>query len=991
MNSLKNEMDLLDDILWSRKIDFKKLYEIVSDLKTNKEEQKFLLNCIIEEDYNTSKHIIQCMKEFGDVFIEVLYEANSNLRTFSNMTENPLAEIQLDKMKEDIAGKNLENIDGYIFKIMDILCDNYYASHKRKKLSEKLKNSILKYLKDGDDESRTYVIENMTKEVYGAAGRERVVMFESDFQIIELLQILRRFEDKTEVSKRFINLYFNVDPYNFYCKTKFLNYRSSCYWADDKKIIDAFESISDDENKDLIEEFIILYTVEHYNCNKQIHNKVMKYLVEKLGEKVLLEKFKPRSEQDRKLGYYIISEFSPNGIVKEKLNSEEDENAEKFMSEFKTFKKHDCIPFEFLYLSEDMKKKFVEFMVKKKNSYLYQSFVRDSIDINTDPVLKNSIDIFVESKLEIKMFLEYLIKASLELEESLKNYKTYYYARTDFDRNVLKDSINYLQNQGINCIELYSGFSIKEITELLRCLKENKNIKREEEVLKTLLENENKNIRSEAEAAIKNIGGEIPKLTLENFNLEKFVKENRIKKNIGITNEKISYPHLKDNKILNEDFVEILLYEFKKEDLFETREKIEFLSQFLDEKDLEKFGKDAFKYWNIKKEAKEKWLILTSIYYGDEKLLKEIIDLVSDFCENSRMKLACFIVESLSLRKEKWIIKAIDKIKRKSKFKSLRESANKALENVAELSGISKYMLSDYLVDDLDFVNNEKEMDYVDEKMILILDNSFNITYRMESGKILKNPPKKDGELEKESKNEIKLLKKSLKDEVTFIKDKLKEFYVEFRKWDLDEWKKSQENPLINIAYKNLVWGVYEGVKLKKIVSMNENIKLSENEKIGLVHYSEIEKSLEYNNSLDILDQFNCDEVIYKTINDVEIIPEIGRKSPTTVVNRLRKKGWNIGSVKDAGHFTEMYKEMKDLDLAVEVTFIEHPYMGGFGYETDSDDGLLGVEKIEFYKPGTIRRGSYIYDELEENRYKVSDITKRIFVEILKEIKESFV
>lgn len=961
MNSLKNKMDILSDLLWTRKIDFKKLYNIVSDLKTNKEELTFLLSSIIEEDFDISKHITQCIKEFGEVFIEVLYESNSDLKVFAGMSENPLAEIELEKIKEDISYKNFTNIDRHILKFMEILCENYYASHKRSQLSQTLKENILNYLKDGDKNSKEYIIKNITKEVYGAAGRERTVMFESDFQLVELLGILVKLEYKSDLVKRYIDIYFSIDPYNFYCKTKFLKYRSYCYWSNDKEIINAFESILHDGHKELLEEFILLYTIEHYNCNKNTHNKVMTYLIDKYGKETLLEKFKPRSDQDRSLGYYLIGE-------REILNKEEDEKAKKFIEEFKTFKKHDFLPFETLYLSESMRETFIEFVVKKKNSFLYKALIIDSKDINTTPILKNTIDIFIKNNLNIKMFLEYLLKESSNLE----------------------NSINYLEDNGINCLELSLDFSIKEIGDLLRVLKENSNIKREEKVLKTFLNHENKIIRTQSEEAIKNIGGEIEVLTLDNFNLERFLKDNKIKKNLGINSEEIEYPKMNESQNINIDFVDILLYEFKKEDLFETREKISFLSQFLNKNDLQIFSDNTFRYWSIKKETKEKWLLLISIYYGNEILLKEILKLIDEFCETSRMKLACFILESLSLRKEKWIIKSIDKIKRKSKFKSLKEAATTALENIAHLSGISKYMLSDYLVDDLEFIGNEKKINYVAQNMDLILDDEFNITFKMENGKVLKNPPKIDGEVEKEAKNEIKLIKKALKDEIIFIKEKLQEFYIEHRQWDLDELRKSQENPLLNIAYRNILWGIYSESNLKNIISLDDNITLLQGEKIALVHYSELKNDFKYKSNSNILDQFNFNEVKYEVENNVEIVPEIGRKSPTTVINRLRKKGWSIGSIKDAGHFTEIYKEIKDIDLAIEITFIEHPYIGGFGYEADSQDGLLGIEKIEFYKPGTIKRGSYIYDELRENRYKVSEIKNRVFLEILKEINETF-
>ena len=110
------------------------------------------------------------------------------------------------------------------------------------------------------------------------------------------------------------------------------------------------------------------------------------------------------------------------------------------------------------------------------------------------------------------------------------------------------------------------------------------------------------------------------------------------------------------------------------------------------------------------------------------------------------------------------------------------------------------------------------------------------------------------------------------------------------------------------------------------------------------------------------------------------------------MINRLIKLGWNIGSVTDGGGFHEMYKELLELNLGVEVTFDSYPFNGGFGYEADSEDGLIGIEMVEFYRLGSIKRGSYIYEELEEkHRYKPEELKGRLVSELILQGKKAFI
>lgn len=89
-----------------------------------------------------------------------------------------------------------------------------------------------------------------------------------------------------------------------------------------------------------------------------------------------------------------------------------------------------------------------------------------------------------------------------------------------------------------------------------------------------------------------------------------------------------------------------------------------------------------------------------------------------------------------------------------------------------------------------------------------------------------------------------------------------------------------------------------------------------------------------------------------------------------TLLNRMTKMGWYKVSVQDAGCFYTFYREdiTKRIDMgkgiikyegnAVELTF-SGMYVAG-------DDENVSIERVRFYEPRTVERGSYVYNEVDD-------------------------
>ena len=87
---------------------------------------------------------------------------------------------------------------------------------------------------------------------------------------------------------------------------------------------------------------------------------------------------------------------------------------------------------------------------------------------------------------------------------------------------------------------------------------------------------------------------------------------------------------------------------------------------------------------------------------------------------------------------------------------------------------------------------------------------------------------------------------------------------------------------------------------------------------------------------------------------------------------KLQGMGWYRGSVQDAGVYMTFYRE--DGELGVELEFS--------GCYVGDENEEVTVYGASFYKAGTVKRGSYVYDTIKkENLYFLDQVSPRYFSE----------
>ncbi|MCY6371681.1 DUF4132 domain-containing protein [Clostridium ganghwense] len=634
-----------------------------------------------------------------------------------------------------------------------------------------------------------------------------------------------------------------------------------------------------------------------------------------------------------------------------------------------------------------------------KNEYNVLEYIKD---FSADSKLFIINSLFESKKYKeehIKIALEYLKDKSKKIREALVRHLS----KLELSQIVyfIEDFKKLLENKKAD-VRL-------AVTEILVNYKEEKLV---QDVLQNLFKKEtDPKIRS---LLIETLNIEVRTLYLDEegkFDLLAYIKglsKNLKKKKLSLPYKEFTQIRYKHNeKVMGDEIIEYFLLSYMTSDELKINNDALLISEYMNEEDLNGFSNNVLDYFISNGfNNKEKWMILLASIHGDYNIIKKLNTLITELASKSKQKIASYIVKALALNGSGEALILVDSIGRKFKYKSVKDSAKEAFKLVASELGYSLGELQDKIVPDLGFKNIScKEYDYGSRKFKVYLNDNLALEIEKDDGKILKNLPKgtKDDneEMVKKAKDNLKILKKELKDIVKAQIERMEASLSDFRIWNVESWRELfMKNPIMHRLGKRIIWGLYEDGELKTsfiydddFYNVNDDvIELDEKYKISIVHpleLSEEEKAswkeiFEDNEIEEFFPQINrnvfiCEDENIKFIEDFKNT----KVNDATLVNRIMKKGWYRGSVTDGGGYHEFYKENEELNIGVEVTLDEYINTYDLGYEE------VAIKTVEFYKAGTIERGSYEYDEIDSNRRILPiNVPERYYSEMIYDIYE---
>lgn len=513
-------------------------------------------------------------------------------------------------------------------------------------------------------------------------------------------------------------------------------------------------------------------------------------------------------------------------------------------------------------------------------------------------------------------------------------------------------------------------------------------------------------------------GGQSGERNISTADLVKEIHKGNKKRTLAWAYETpFSKVHKKDGGEASEEYLQAILLSYSAMSPCGISPSASLLAEALEEGELALYMNELFDKWlEAGAESKKRWVLYATAIHGGSAIVEKLRHQIQEWPQAARGAIASEAVQALALSPSSQALLIVDGISRKFKFKQVKAAAGKALEFAASQLGITKEELADRIVPNLGFDEKmERHFDYGERKFTVTITPALEVEVFDESGKKLKNlpaPGKRDDEAKAAAAYEaFKQMKKQMKATVGSQKMRLDMALSTERLWKVSAWKDLfVKNPIMHQFAIGLVWGVYEDGKLvESFRYMEDGSFNTEDEEefalpqesgagqpeggsclIGLVHPIELSKEsleawkqqLEDYEITQPIEQL--DRAVYHRTKEEEQQKCLERfggciVNDLSLGGKLMGAGWYRGSTQDGGGFYTFYREDPELSLGVELHF-------SGSYVAGSNEDVT-VYEARFYKAGTIKRGSYMYDEAEDqNSYFLKDVPERYFSEIVRQI-----
>jgi hypothetical protein len=419
------------------------------------------------------------------------------------------------------------------------------------------------------------------------------------------------------------------------------------------------------------------------------------------------------------------------------------------------------------------------------------------------------------------------------------------------------------------------------------------------------------------------------------------------------------------------------------------------------------FAKALLKaYFDNGADSKQKYCLTLAGLLGDADTIDLLKSKVGQWAEAGRGKMAEYAVKAIALAGTNKALRAVEFFSRKykNKNKNIGEAAQQAFAIAAEEMGITPYELADSIIPDFGFVGLFREFEVNNEPFRAFIDNDFKLGYLNEDGKVFKSVPKNTDKLLVE---EFKEIGKEVRDIVKSQSNRLEQYLVTQRKWSSDKWQAFfMGNPIMFAYAVRLIWGAFDPqgqlqfafrcLEDQTLVNQEEEeIELNSELSIGMVHPLSIpneevsfwKQHLEDSGIEPIFPQLNRPIVVISPVDQAITMSNEFKNIKVGgyhFVSQMEKLGWYRGSVVDGGSISSYYKKFPGVDISV---FLNIEGIGVGYYDGDAE-----LQELYAVKTGSIRIGSYTYDEpsntTDQRLIPFGDIPAVIYSEIMSDLRK---
>ncbi|MDE6086779.1 MAG: DUF4132 domain-containing protein [Oscillospiraceae bacterium] len=355
---------------------------------------------------------------------------------------------------------------------------------------------------------------------------------------------------------------------------------------------------------------------------------------------------------------------------------------------------------------------------------------------------------------------------------------------------------------------------------------------------------------------------------------------------------------------------------------------------------------------------------------------------------------------------------------RKFKNKQVRSAANAALQQAANVLGITREELADKIIPDLGFDENLcRVFDYGTRQFQVYLTPSLELEI-YEGEKKFKNLPKPgakdDPEKSAQAVKEFKEMKKQMKATIQSQKSRLEYALLCDRKWTIQGWKDLFiKKPVMHCFAIGLIWGVYQDQKLIQTFRYTEDGSFNtsdsdeyefpedtESIRIGLVHPVELEQDV-ISEWLEQLADYEITQPFAQLGRKVyRLLPEESGKTAVqrfsgnemgnvTLAGKMLKAEWSKGDAQDGGAFyeftrTDIASQKKSEDGKMQYTgyYVELAFEGMYIAISFEDNQNVAIGELKFW--------SLDQPIHAKNPLKLEQVSPRYFSEIILQLTTIF-
>jgi hypothetical protein len=410
-----------------------------------------------------------------------------------------------------------------------------------------------------------------------------------------------------------------------------------------------------------------------------------------------------------------------------------------------------------------------------------------------------------------------------------------------------------------------------------------------------------------------------------------------------------------------------------------------------------------------KQEAGDRWALAIVGMLGDDRVVPLLAKSIREWVESNRGKLAEWAVQALALLGTDAALLAVDAlaIRYRNKMKNVGRAAGEAFEAAAKKQGITSEELGDRVVPWLGFEPGKKRILEAGKSQIEVsIGPDFKFAFLdLEKRKPIKALPKAVGP---EVLAEFKDLSANLREVVKAQHLRLENLLVRQRRWPVARWMELfLKHPLLIPFATRLAWGHYDddGKLLATFRALDdlslttpgdEEFSLPQTGQVGMLHPLELEEATRQAWQRHIAD-YNIEPpfpqmdrrvvTLREQDRETRLIADFANKelNAMTFRSRAEKLGWHRGSVADAGMIT-FYRKAFPAAGADILLYLDGMFVGADMYAS------VKLQHAYFVKSGSVKIGSYIYDEPsdenDERVLRLKDVPPIVYSESLADLQQ---